>query len=110
MLDVAHVQDVGRAINPTLCEGQMRGGVAQSIGYALFEELVHDEDGMLTNATFLGYAMPAGRAPAGDRHGHRRGAFEARPVRRQGNRGVGDRPGRGRRRERGPRCDRRPVP
>lgn len=58
VLDVAHVQDVGRAINPTLCEGQMRGGVAQSIGYALYEELVYDEDGNLATPTFLGYAIP----------------------------------------------------
>jgi len=67
VLDVAHVQDVGRAINPLLCEGQMRGGVTQSIGYALFEELVHDEDGQLQTPTFLGYAIPrAEHVPAID--------------------------------------------
>jgi CO/xanthine dehydrogenase Mo-binding subunit len=58
VLDIAHIQDTGRSINPTLCEGQMRGGVTQSIGYALFEELVHDEDAQLSTPTFLGYTLP----------------------------------------------------
>lgn len=85
VLDVAHVQDVGHAINPTLCEGQMRGGVTQSIGYALYEELVYDEDGNLATPTFLGYAIPRA-APAHHRHRDRRGALEARAARRQGHR------------------------
>ncbi len=38
-------QDVGRALNPALVEGQMRGGATQGMGWALFEELGHDEDG-----------------------------------------------------------------
>ena len=41
------VPDVGRALNPALVEGQMRGGAAQAIGWALYEELAHDEDGQL---------------------------------------------------------------
>ena len=57
-------QDVGRALNPALVEGQMRGGAAQAIGWALLEELVHDEDGRPVNASFLDYAMPtAERVP-----------------------------------------------
>jgi CO/xanthine dehydrogenase Mo-binding subunit len=57
-------QDVGRAINPALVEGQMRGGVAQGIGWALFEELAHDEDGRLVTSSFLDYAIPvAERVP-----------------------------------------------
>ena len=57
---LAHViaQDVGRALNPALVEGQMRGGVAQGIGWALFEELVHDESGQLLTSSFLDYAIP----------------------------------------------------
>ncbi|HUF02526.1 MAG TPA: xanthine dehydrogenase family protein molybdopterin-binding subunit [Gaiellaceae bacterium] len=51
-------QDVGRALNPALVEGQMRGGVAQGIGWALFEELAHDEDGRLLTGSFLEYAIP----------------------------------------------------
>ena len=57
---IAHVisQDVGRAINPALVEGQMRGAVAQGVGWALTEELVHDEDGQLLTGSFLEYAIP----------------------------------------------------
>ena len=51
-------QDVGRALNPALVEGQMRGGAAQGMGWALFEELAHDEDGRLVTGSFLDYAIP----------------------------------------------------
>lgn len=57
-------QDVGRALNPALVEGQMLGGVAQGIGWALYEELAHDEDGRLLTGSFLDYALPtAERVP-----------------------------------------------
>ena len=57
-------QDVGRALNPALVEGQMRGGAAQGMGWALFEELGHDEDGRLLTGSFLDYAIPtAERVP-----------------------------------------------
>ena len=48
-------QDVGRAINPTLVEGQMQGGSAQGIGIALSEQLVYSPDGRLLNASLLDY-------------------------------------------------------
>jgi CO/xanthine dehydrogenase Mo-binding subunit len=51
-------QDVGRALNPALVEGQMRGGAAQGMGWALFEQLDHDEDGRLLTGSFLEYALP----------------------------------------------------
>jgi CO/xanthine dehydrogenase Mo-binding subunit len=64
LLGYAVVQDVGRALNPALVEGQMRGGAVQAIGWALFEELVHDEDGQLLTGSFLDYALPtADRVP-----------------------------------------------
>jgi CO/xanthine dehydrogenase Mo-binding subunit len=57
-------QDVGRALNPALVEGQMRGGATQGIGWALFEQLDHDEDGRLLSGSFLDYAIPtAERVP-----------------------------------------------
>ena len=60
----AIAQDVGRALNPALVEGQMRGGAAQGIGWALFEELVHDESGQLLTGSFMDYAIPvAERVP-----------------------------------------------
>ncbi len=51
-------QDVGRALNPALVEGQMMGGTAQGLGWALLEELVHDEHGQLTTGTLVDYALP----------------------------------------------------
>jgi CO/xanthine dehydrogenase Mo-binding subunit len=57
-------QDVGRVLNPVLVEGQMRGGAVQGIGWALFEQLDHDEDGQLLTGSFLDYAIPtAERVP-----------------------------------------------
>jgi CO/xanthine dehydrogenase Mo-binding subunit len=58
VVSYAIAQDVGRALNPALVEGQMRGGVAQAIGWALLEELVHDDDGQLLTGSFLDYAIP----------------------------------------------------
>jgi CO/xanthine dehydrogenase Mo-binding subunit len=51
-------QDVGRAIHPGYVEGQMQGGVAQGIGWALSEEYIYDRQGRLENAGFLDYRMP----------------------------------------------------
>jgi CO/xanthine dehydrogenase Mo-binding subunit len=64
LLRHAVVQDVGRALNPALVEGQMRGGATQGIGWALFEELAHDERGQLLTGSFMEYAIPvADRVP-----------------------------------------------
>ncbi len=52
------IQDVGRAIHPGYVEGQLQGGAAQGIGWALNEEYVYDEQGRLQNAGFLDYRMP----------------------------------------------------
>ena len=52
------VQDAGRAIHPSYVEGQMQGGAAQGIGWALNEEYVFDEQGVLENPGFLDYRMP----------------------------------------------------
>jgi CO/xanthine dehydrogenase Mo-binding subunit len=49
------VQDAGRAINPLGVEGQMQGGAAQSLGFALTEGLLFDEKGRLTNPSLLDY-------------------------------------------------------
>jgi CO/xanthine dehydrogenase Mo-binding subunit len=51
-------QDVGTAIHPSYVEGQIQGGVAQGVGWALNEEYVYDERGVMTNASFLDYRMP----------------------------------------------------
>jgi len=51
-------QDVGRAIHPSYVEGQIQGGVAQGIGWALNEEYVFDAAGRMENAGFLDYRVP----------------------------------------------------
>jgi CO/xanthine dehydrogenase Mo-binding subunit len=51
-------QDVGRAVHPSYVEGQMQGGVAQGIGWALNEEYIYDRDGHVDNPGFLDYRMP----------------------------------------------------
>jgi len=52
------VQDAGKAIHPSYVEGQMQGGVAQGIGWALNEEYIYGPDGRLQNAGFLDYRVP----------------------------------------------------
>ncbi|MBI2217581.1 MAG: xanthine dehydrogenase family protein [Candidatus Rokubacteria bacterium] len=54
----AAVHDSGRAINPMVVEGQLHGGIAQGIGTALSEELVHDAGGQLLTATLMDYGLP----------------------------------------------------
>jgi carbon-monoxide dehydrogenase large subunit len=49
--------DNGRSINPMIVEGQMHGGYAHGLGYALFEELIYQPDGGFQSATFLDYTM-----------------------------------------------------
>jgi CO/xanthine dehydrogenase Mo-binding subunit len=52
------VQDVGKAIHPANEEGQLQGSAVQGIGWALNEEYVYGEDGVLQNPGFLDYRMP----------------------------------------------------
>jgi len=52
------IQDVGMAVHPSFVEGQMQGGVAQGIGWALNEEYIFDAGGVMENAGFLDYRMP----------------------------------------------------
>ncbi|GIX46758.1 MAG: oxidoreductase [Candidatus Tectimicrobiota bacterium] len=52
------VQDVGKAVHPSYVEGQIQGGVAQGVGWALNEEYYYNPDGTLANASFLDYRMP----------------------------------------------------
>jgi CO/xanthine dehydrogenase Mo-binding subunit len=55
--DFIAVQEVGRVINPTLAAGQIEGGVAQGIGWALCEDVVWRE-GRMANAQMTNYIMP----------------------------------------------------
>ncbi len=51
-------QDAGKAIHPSYVEGQFQGGAVQGIGWALNEEYIYGEDGILQNAGFLDYRVP----------------------------------------------------
>jgi carbon-monoxide dehydrogenase large subunit/6-hydroxypseudooxynicotine dehydrogenase subunit gamma len=50
--------EIGRAVNPMIVEGQLRGGVAQGLGGALHEEFRYDEAGQPLAVTFIDYRMP----------------------------------------------------
>ncbi len=52
------VQDAGKAIHPDYVEGQYQGGAVQGIGWALNEEYIYGEDGVLQNPGFLDYRIP----------------------------------------------------
>ena len=52
------IQDAGKAIHPDYVEGQMQGGAAQGIGWALNEEYIYDADGVMENPGFLDYRVP----------------------------------------------------
>jgi carbon-monoxide dehydrogenase large subunit len=52
------VEDCGTIINPQLVDEQIRGGVVQGLGAALFEKCIYDERGQLTNASMADYLVP----------------------------------------------------
>jgi len=59
LLGYTAVNDFGVVVNPMLLEGQVHGGVAQGIGQALMEEIVHDpRSGQLLTGSFMDYAIP----------------------------------------------------
>ncbi|MEM7101162.1 MAG: xanthine dehydrogenase family protein molybdopterin-binding subunit [Pseudomonadota bacterium] len=83
------IQDAGKAIHPSYVEGQMQGGAAQGIGWALNEEYIFDERGVLENPGFLDYRIPvASDLPMIDTH-----IVEVpNPSHPYGVRGVGETP------------------
>jgi len=58
ILRSVHAADAGRVINPMQCRGQVEGGVAQSLGAALYEEMMIDATGRVTNPTLRNYHLP----------------------------------------------------
>jgi CO/xanthine dehydrogenase Mo-binding subunit len=58
VLRVTTAQDAGRAIHPSYVEGQMQGGVVQGAGWALNEEYIHNQKGVMENPSFLDYRIP----------------------------------------------------
>ena len=65
LLDFAVAEDCGTMINPMIVEGQVRGGVVQGIGTALYEEIPYDEQGQPLVGTLADYLVPgAAELPA----------------------------------------------
>ncbi|MGH7567118.1 MAG: xanthine dehydrogenase family protein molybdopterin-binding subunit, partial [Gemmatimonadota bacterium] len=57
VIDFVALQDVGTVLNPTLARGQVQGGVAQGIGWALMEDC-RWKDGAMANAQLTNYIVP----------------------------------------------------
>jgi carbon-monoxide dehydrogenase large subunit len=74
------VDDVGRAVNPMVVDGQTHGGAAQGIGQALWELCAYDAQGQFLSGSFMDYAMP--RLSAVIHHRHQRGFDADQPARR----------------------------
>ena len=58
VLSYTAIQDAGKAIHPAYVEGQMQGGAVQGLGWALNEEYIFNDDGVLQNPGFLDYRIP----------------------------------------------------
>src|SRR5204862_410092 len=61
------VDDCGKVINPMLVDGQIHGGIVQSLGQAMFDEVVYDDQGQLVTGTLMDYAVPLHAHHADDR-------------------------------------------
>jgi carbon-monoxide dehydrogenase large subunit len=53
------IDDCGNVINPMIVEGQVHGGIAQSIAQALYEETVYDESGQILTGSLVDYMIPS---------------------------------------------------
>ena len=59
ILHSVHAADIGRLINPAQCRGQVDGAIAMGLGWALTENMVHDECGAVVNPSLRNYRIPA---------------------------------------------------
>lgn len=58
VLKLVGAYDVGKAIHPAICEGQIEGGLVQGLGYALTEEIRYNDKGQQQNYSFHNYFLP----------------------------------------------------
>jgi carbon-monoxide dehydrogenase large subunit len=58
ILEYVVVEDCGPVINPGLVDGQLRGGILQGLGQALYEEIVYDAQGQPLTSTLMDYVLP----------------------------------------------------
>ena len=59
ILHSVHAADIGRAINPMQCRGQLDGAIAMGFGWALYEKMVYDANGAALNCALRDYRIPA---------------------------------------------------
>ena len=88
LLNVTAVAEIGKAIHPMMAIGQIEGGTAQGIGYALMEEVVM-KDGRMANATLTNYIIPTPQDAAPMDIGILERAYQHGPF---GAKGVGEMP------------------
>ena len=81
---VVAAHDVGRAVNPLLCVGQIEGAVHMGLGYALTEDFPTDDDARPTAMTLRALNIIRAKDVPDDRDHPRRGAPAQRPLRREG--------------------------
>jgi carbon-monoxide dehydrogenase large subunit len=70
LVDYAVAEDCGTMVNPMIVEGQIRGGVVQGIGTALYEEIPYDEQGQPQAGTLADYLVPGAAELPAIRIGH----------------------------------------
>ena len=70
LLDHWCIEDCGTVINPQLVDEQIRGGIVQGLGGALWEQCVYDSDGQMLNATMADYLVPMAAELPDMRCGH----------------------------------------
>ena len=88
---LVQVYDVGRAINPTLVEGQIEGGAIQGLGLGVLENCYPYYPSVEHRGGQFGSYLATGiRGPAAARHDHHREPLRGRPLRRQGDRRDGE--------------------
>ncbi len=81
------VDDCGNVVNPMIVDGQVHGGVAQSIGQALYEGAVYSDEGQLLTATMVDYTIPtAVEVPHIETHR----TVTPTPVNPLGSKGIGE--------------------
>ncbi len=80
------VDDIGKAVNPVIVDGQVHGGLAQGIAQALYEEAVYDDDGNLLTTTLADYLVPS----AADLPSYTTSRTESPADNRLGVKGVGE--------------------
>lgn len=81
------VHDIGRVLNPTIVEGQIRGGFAHGFGAAMMEDLTYDADGNFLSASFADYPCPTAADLPPVTIGH---SETPSPANSFGSKGMGD--------------------